>query len=280
MNVSIHACHGGKAVRDDIRTLRKGVHIVVGTPGRVLDMIEKRHLKTESIRQVIIDEADEMLSVGFKQQVYALFQYIPEPAQVCLFSATMPNEVLELSTQILRDPVQIPVKNNEITLDGIKQFYIAVDREERKLETLMDLYSSLSITQAIIYCNSRKKVEWLADQMNARDFTVSSVHGDLEQDERQAIMRDFRCGNSRVLITTDLLARGIDVQQVSLVINYDFPNDRANYIHRIGRAGRFGRKGVSINLVTHYDARNLRDVESLYETEIVEMPSNIDAFMN
>lgn len=280
MNVSIHACYGGTSVRDDIRTLRRGrVQLVVGTPGRLLNMIEKHHLNTTGIRQVIIDEADEMLSFGFKEQVYDIFQYIPESAQLCLFSATMPLEVLELATRFLRDSVQILVKNDDITLDGIKQFYIAIDREEWKFETLIDLYSSLSITQAIIYCNSRNKVEWLADRMTDRDFTVTSVHGDLEQEERDAIMRDFRSGNSRVLITTDLLARGIDVQQVSLVINYDFPHDRANYIHRIGRAGRFGRKGVAINFVTNHDARSLRDVEAFYETEIVELPSNINDFM-
>jgi translation initiation factor 4A len=242
-------------------------------------MIEKRHLNVAGIRQVIIDEADEMLSVGFKEQVHDIFQYIPESAQVCLFSATMPLEVLELSTRFLRDPVQILVKNDDITLDGIKQFYIAIDREEWKFETLIDLYSSLSITQAIIYCNSRNKVEWLADRMTDRDFTVASVHGDLEQEERDAIMRDFCSGNSRVLITTDLLARGIDVQQVSLVINYDFPQDRANYIHRIGRAGRFGRKGVAINFVTNHDARSLHDVEAFYETQIDELPYNIEDFM-
>jgi len=275
MDVIVHACVGGTAVRDDIRTLQDGVHIVVGTPGRVFDMINRRALRLDSIRQFFLDEADEMLSRGFKDQIYDIFKFLPESVQVCLFSATMPFDVLEVTQRFMREPVRILVKKDELTLEGIKQFYIAVEREEWKLETLCDLYETLTITQAIIYCNTRRKVDWLQEEMQKRDFTVSCMHGDMDQRERDIIMREFRSGSSRVLITTDLLARGIDVQQVSLVINFDLPTNRENYIHRIGRSGRFGRKGVAINFLTEGDVRYLRDIEQFYTTEITEMPMDV-----
>jgi len=275
MKLKVHACVGGTAVRDDIRTLQDGVHIVVGTPGRVFDMINRRALRLDNIRQFMLDEADEMLSRGFKDQIYDIFKFLPESVQVCLFSATMPLDVLEVTDKFMREPVRILVKKDELTLEGIKQFYIAVDKEEWKFETLCDLYETLTITQAIIYCNTRRKVDWLQEEMQGRDFTVSCMHGDMEQRERDIIMREFRTGSSRVLITTDLLARGIDVQQVSLVINFDLPTNRENYIHRIGRSGRFGRKGVAINFLSEGDVRYLRDIEQFYNTEITEMPMDV-----
>mmetsp|Transcript_759 Transcript_759/g.909 ORF Transcript_759/g.909 Transcript_759/m.909 type:complete len:414 (-) Transcript_759:522-1763(-) len=275
MDMKVHACVGGTAVRDDIRTLQTGVHIVVGTPGRVNDMITRRALRLDSMKQFFLDEADEMLSRGFKEQIYEIFKFLPEQVQVCLFSATMPLDVLEVTDRFMREPIRILVKKDELTLEGIKQFYIAVEREEWKLETLCDLYETLTITQAIIYCNTRRKVDWLQEEMQKRDFTVSCMHGDMDQKERDIIMREFRTGSSRVLITTDLLAPGIDVQQVSLVINFDLPTNRENYIHRIGRSGRFGRKGVAINFLTEGDVRYLRDIEQFYTTEISEMPMDV-----
>jgi translation initiation factor 4A len=275
MTVKTHACVGGTAVRDDIRILQSGVQVVVGTPGRVFDMISRKALPLTSMKIFALDEADEMLSRGFKDQIYDVFKFLPESVQVCLFSATMPLEILEITTKFMRDPIRILVKKDELTLEGIKQFYIAVEREEWKLDTLCDLYETLTITQAIIYCNTRRKVDWLTENMTAKDFTVSSMHGDLDQRERDIIMREFRSGSSRVLITTDLLARGIDVQQVSLVINFDLPTNRENYIHRIGRSGRFGRKGVAINFLTQPDVPFLRDIEQFYNTQIEEMPMNV-----
>jgi len=275
LKMEIHACVGGTAVRDDIRKLQEGVHVVVGTPGRVFDMINRGALRLEDCKLFILDEADEMLSRGFKDQIYDIFKFLPEKVQVALFSATMPMEVLEVTDRFMRDPVRILVKRDELTLEGIKQFYIAVEQEEWKLDTLCDLYETLTITQAIIYCNTRRKVDWLTEKMQGRDFTVSAMHGDMDQRERELILREFRSGSSRVLITTDLLARGIDVQQVSLVINYDLPTNRENYIHRIGRSGRFGRKGVAINFLTSGDVRYLRDIEQFYNTQIEEMPMNV-----
>merc|ERR1719454_2682187 len=226
------------------------MQLIVGTPGRVTDMVQKRVLKVDDIALFVLDEADEMLSRGFKEQIHDIFKFLPPNVQVALFSATMAPEVLDLTSKFMRDPVRILVKNDELTLEGIRQFYIAIDREEWKVDTLSDLYETLTITQAIIYCNTRRKVNFLSDELQKRDFTVSCMHADLDQKERDLIMREFRSGSSRILISTDLLARGIDVQQVSLVINFDLPASLENYLHRIGRSGRFGRKGVAINFVT------------------------------
>jgi len=275
MQAQCHACIGGTNVRDDIRKLQEGVHIVVGTPGRVYDMIDRRALRASDIKMFVLDEADEMLSRGFKDQIYDVFKFMPQKVQVCLFSATMPGDVHDITKHFMRDPVRILVKKDELTLEGIKQFYVAIEREDWKLETLCDLYGTLTITQAIIYVNTRRKVDWLFEKMTSRDFTVSRVHGDMEQKLRDDIMKEFRSGSTRVLITTDLLARGIDVQQVSLVINYDLPTNRENYIHRIGRGGRFGRKGVAINFVTVEDLRTLKELEVFYHTSIEEMPANV-----
>ncbi|KJR85801.1 translation initiation factor 4A [Sporothrix schenckii 1099-18] len=270
-----HACIGGTSVRDDMKALQDGPQVVVGTPGRVHDMIQRRFLKTDAMKMFVLDEADEMLSRGFTEQIYDIFQLLPQSTQVVLLSATMPQDVLEVTTKFMRDPVRILVKKDELTLEGIKQFYIAVEKEEWKLDTLSDLYETVTITQAVIFCNTRRKVDWLTDKLTARDFTVSAMHGDMDQAQRDLIMKEFRSGSSRVLIATDLLARGIDVQQVSLVINYDLPANRENYIHRIGRGGRFGRKGVAINFVTAEDVRMMREIEQFYSTQIEEMPMNV-----
>jgi len=275
MDCKCHACIGGTNVRDDMKILEAGVHVVVGTPGRVWDMINRRALDADHIKMFVLDEADEMLSRGFKEQIYEVFQLLPPQTQVVLLSATMPPDVLEVTKNFMRDPIRILVKRDELTLEGIKQFYVSVEKEEWKLDTLCDLYETVTITQAIIFCNTRRKVDWLTEKMQSREFTVSAMHGEMTQAEREIIMREFRSGSSRVLITTDLLARGIDVQQISLVINYDLPANRENYIHRIGRGGRFGRKGVAINFVTNEDVRMLRDIEQFYNTQIEEMPMNI-----
>jgi len=275
LKVKCHVCIGGTSVRDDIDALRNGVHVVVGTPGRVFDMVSKRHLRIDDLLTFVCDEADEMLSRGFKDQIYDIFKTLPPNVQVCLFSATMPPEILDMTTKFMRDAVRILVKKDELTLEGIRQFYVAIEKEEWKLDTLCDLYETLTITQAIIYCNTRRKVDFLADQMAKRDFTISTMHAELDQKERDLIMREFRSGSSRVLISTDLLARGIDVQQVSLVINFDLPSNLENYLHRIGRSGRFGRKGVAINFVTNNDVRVMKDIEKYYHTQIEEMPMDI-----
>lgn len=272
-DVTCHACIGGTNVRAEIQTLRDRPQVVIGTPGRVLDMIaNRRAIDTSTIKMFVLDEADEMLSRGFKDSIYDIFRELPGTIQVVLLSATMPEEILDVTKRFMRNPKTILVKKDELTLEGIRQFYVDCEQEDWKLDTLIELYETLTIVQAVIFVNTRKKVDWLTDQLKSKEFVVSSMHGDMEQKERSVIMSEFRSGSSRVLITTDLLARGIDVQQVSLVINYDLPNQRETYIHRIGRSGRFGRKGVAINFVTQDDKRVLRDIEHHYSTKIEELP--------
>ena len=279
MNVKCHACIGGKSVGDDIRRLEAGVHIVSGTPGRVFDMIGRGHLPTRGIKLLVIDEADEMLNAGFKEQIYDIYRALPFEVQVVLISATMPREVLDLTKQFMTSPVRVLVKRDELTLEGIKQFFVAVEKEDWKFETLCDLYDTLTITQAVIFVNTKRKADWLATKMREANFTVSAMHGAMPQKERDGVMAEFRSGASRVLIATDVWGRGLDVQQVSLVINYDLPTSRENYIHRIGRSGRFGRKGVAINFVTDEDVSILRDIEQYYATQIDEMPMNVAELM-
>eukprot|EP00919_Chromeraceae_sp_WS-2016_P055471 GHVR01131879.1.p1 GENE.GHVR01131879.1~~GHVR01131879.1.p1 ORF type:complete len:395 (-),score=89.51 GHVR01131879.1:210-1394(-) len=275
LSIQVYCCVGGRRVGDDIRALEAGVHIVSGTPGRVFHMIQERHLSTRSIKMLVFDEADEMLNKGFKLQVYDIYRFLPPSVQVILVSATLPHEVLEMTSKFMNTPFRVLVKRDELTLEGIKQFFVAVEREQWKFETLTDLYDTLTITQAVVFCNTKAKVDWLAQKMRDNHFTVSCMHGDMPQKERDEIMERFRQGDSRVMIATDVWGRGLDVQQVSLVINYDLPNSRELYIHRIGRSGRFGRKGVAINFVRSDDIRILRDIEQYYSTQIDEMPMNV-----
>ena len=275
MSVRSHCCVGGKSVGEDMRQLEGGLQVVSGTPGRVYDLIRRRALGTRGIRLVVLDEADEMLGKGFKEQIYDIYRYLPEQVQVVLVSATLPPEVLELTHKFMTDPVRILVRREELTLEGIRQFFVAVEKEEWKFDTLCDLYDTLTITQAVIFCNSRKKTDWLAEKMRENNFAVSAMHGDMPQRERDSIMEEFRDGRSRVLISTDIWARGLDVAQVSLVINYDLPVRREAYIHRIGRSGRFGKKGVAVNFVKDEDRGALRGLEQYYSTRIAEMPMNV-----
>jgi len=276
MSVKVHCCIGGKSLGGDIKALETGgVQVVSGTPGRVYDLIKRQALQMRNIKVLIIDEADEMLDKGFKAQIYDIYRYLPPSTQVVLVSATLPPDVLDMTRKFMNDPVRILIKRDEISLEGIRQFFVNVEKEEWKFETLCDLYDTLTITQAVIFCNKRQKVDWLSDKMREKHFTVSSMHGDMGQAEREMVMEDFRSGVSRVLIATDLFGRGIDVQQVSLVINYDLPSNREFYIHRIGRSGRFGRKGVSINLIRTEDEGTQKDLERFYSTKINEMPMNV-----
>ena len=279
MNIQTYACIGGKNVGTDIKRLQQGQQIVSGTPGRVLDVIKRRNLSTRHIKMLILDEADELFTKGFKEQIYEIYKHLPPGVQVVVVSATLTHEVLEMTGKFTTDPVKILVKREEVSLSGIKQYYIQCEKEDWKFDTLCDLYDNLTITQAVIFCNTKIKVNWLTDQMRKQNFTVVAMHGDMKQEERDAIMNDFRSGNSRVLISTDVWARGIDVQQISLVINYDLPLDKENYIHRIGRSGRFGRKGTAINLLTKSDTIELKALEKYYSTKIKEMPSNVNDVM-
>jgi translation initiation factor 4A len=274
--ITTYSATGGTPLRDDIKALEKGVHFVVGTPGRIFDLMRRNIIRRSSIRVLIMDEADQMLEDRFKEQVMCILGLgFPQQTRVSLFSATMPQEVIDVANDILQNPVKILIPPEEVTLEGIKQYYVDVENDEWKYDALADIYGNLTINQAIIYCNKRQKAEWLADKMTANGFTLNCIHGDMDVAERKKRMQDFRSGNVRVLISTDLLARGIDVQQVSLVINFELPPQRENYIHRIGRSGRYGRKGTAINILCKEERDALKDIEKFYSTIISELPNDL-----
>ncbi len=276
LKVKVHAFIGGTSIKADIKNLNEGVQVVVGTPGRVLDMMNKTLLKLNYLKIFVLDEADEMLSRGFLESIKEVIRFIPVSCQIALFSATMPSEIIALTSKFINNPAKILVKKEELTLEGIRQYYIPMKREW-KLEILLNLYKMMEITQAIIYCNSKKTVDYVSEELTKKGFVVSSMHSELPQQERDKVMKEFRLGATRVLITTDLLARGIDVYQVSLVINYDIPKQKETYIHRIGRSGRFGRKGTAINFVTPEDKDDLETIQKFYNTSIEELPSDLSS---
>ena len=280
MGIKLNLSIGGTTIRQNIDELLENPQIVIGTPGRVLDMINKKALNTRHLKLLVVDEADEMLSKIFLNQIYDIFRFLPPDIQVGLFSATMTDEFFTLTKNFMREPVKILVKTEELTLEGIQQYFVNVERNDYKFDTLCDLYERFSISQSIIYCNSRKIVDELSRRLSENDFTCTSIHGDMDQEERNTIMKQFRNGSSRVLISTDLLSRGIDVQQVSIVINYDIPNNVDSYLHRIGRSGRFGRKGTAVNFVTYYDIKKMHEIEKYYSTEIKELPGNIEGIFS
>jgi superfamily II DNA/RNA helicase len=274
-NLTIQLLVGGTSTDTDIENLRSNTpHVIIGCPGRVHDMLRRKKLVPEDLTLIVLDEADEMLSQGFKEQVYNIFQYLPNNVQVALFSATMPNEVDTLTSKFMRNPVKVLVKAEQLTLEGIQQYYVALESDEQKYDTLKDLYGSISLSQSIIYCNSTKRVQDLYDAMTQDNFPVCQIHSQMEKDERLQSFNNFLNGTSRVLISSNVTARGIDIQQVSTVINFDVPKCVHTYLHRIGRSGRWGRKGMGINFVTRRDTRKLREIEQHYSTQIDELPAN------
>lgn len=281
LKTSVHACIGGTKRREEMDTLRQErPQIVVGTPGRVNDMLCRNAIDSRFVKAFVLDEADEMLSAGFIEQMRTIFINLEQGSrcarvQSILLSATMPHDILELTKNFMDNPKRILVKKEEVTLEGIQQFYVTVQHDDEKLSVLIDLYGTLSVSQAVIFVNTRRGVEYLVRELTKNEFTVSHMHSDMPQEDRELVMREFRSGSSRILIATDLLARGIDVQQVSVVINFDLPKNRENYIHRIGRSGRFGRKGCAINLVAPQDSNTVNEIERFYHTRILEMPENI-----
>ena len=275
-NLSTHLLVGGSSVETDVNTLTSNPpHVVIGCPGRINDMLRRRCLKPTNLKVVVMDEADEMLSQGFKEQVYNIFQHFPKDVQLALFSATIPDEISMIINKFMQDPVRILVKTEQLTLEGIEQYYVAIDTDEHKYEALKDLYNVLSLSQSIIYCNSVRRVQDLYEAMCADNFPVCRIHSNMEKDERMSNYQDFTSGKMRVLISSNVTARGIDVQQVSTVINFDIPKCVHTYLHRIGRSGRWGRKGMGINFVTSYDVKSMKAIEQHYHTEIKELPASV-----
>lgn len=278
MGIKVLVACGGIPRHENVNALRKGVHVVVGTPGRIYDLAVDHKLRFNNLRVFVLDEVDVMLDGKFAEQVETIVKLgLPATTNVALFSATLTDEVTEIADMLLKDPTRIVMPPEEVTLDGIKQYYVPLDREEFKLDTLCDIYDGLSVNQALIYVNSRDRAEMLYEGMVKNNFTVSMIHGDMDPPTRAQKMSEFRSGDTRVLISTDLLSRGIDVQQVSNVINFEVPpwSSKETYIHRIGRSGRFGRKGVAISLVTPAEYRILKQMSEHFKFTISELPADL-----
>jgi superfamily II DNA/RNA helicase len=274
--LKIQTLFGGSVVEESSSFSNKNTpHIICGCSGRVYDMMRRGNISTKNIKVVILDEADEMLSSGFKEQVYNIFQYLNSEVQVCLFSATLPEDINCILEKIMRNPVRICVKREQLTLEGISQYYIAVNDDREKYVTLKDIFSFITLSHTIIYCNSIKRVQDLYEAMCEDGFPVCRIHSNMEKSDRDRAFNDFRNGTSRVLISSNVTARGIDIQQVSVVINFDLPKCIHTYLHRIGRSGRWGRKGVGINFITRRDIGLLKKIEQHYSTQITEMPAEL-----
>jgi translation initiation factor 4A len=268
---------GGTSVMDEMQELRNNVpHVVIGCTGRVFDMIKRRALHTHDVKICVLDEADEMLSIGFKDQIYNIFQQLPSNVQIALFSATMPPAILQLTERFMRDPVKITMQPQELNLDGIKQYYIAMHNDYDKFECLKDLFARLTVSQAIIYANDVRRVKDLHEMMTKEGFAVCCIHREMSKTERSDAISQFRDGKYRMLISSNITARGIDVQQVKTVINFDIPRSVDVYLHRIGRSGRWGRRGIAINFVTKQDIRQMKTIESHYKVSIEEMGANVE----
>ena len=280
-SLRVQTVFGGSAYEEKSSFSNKNTpHIICGCPGRVYDMLRRDKISTKTIKLVILDEADEMLSAGFKEQVYNIFQYFNSEIQVALFSATLPESVMPLIDKIMRNPVKISVKSEMLTLDGIGQYYIAVDDDRQKYATLKHLFSSAKLSCCIIYCNSVKRVTDLYEAMKEDEFPVCCIHSGMDSAARSNAFNQFRSGAMRVLISSNVTSRGIDIQQVSVVINFDIPKCVHNYLHRIGRSGRWGRKGNGVNFVTRRDFAKMKEIESHYNTQISEMPANLGNILN
>jgi len=274
--IKIKTLVGGSSIDDNSHGFsHKNVpHIISGCPGRVLDMMRREKINSKTISLVILDEADEMLSFGFKEQVYNIFQQLNNDIQVCLFSATLPDSINAIVEKIMRNPVHISVKREQLTLEGIRQYYVALEDDKQKYNTLKALYSFINMSQTIIYCNSVRRVQDLYEAMCEDAFPVCRIHSNMDKAERDKSFNEFKSGSSRVLISSNVTARGIDIQQVSVVINFDLPKCVHTYLHRIGRSGRWGRKGVGINFITRRDIGQIKRIEQHYATQIQEMPGD------
>jgi superfamily II DNA/RNA helicase len=276
--LKVQTLFGGTYTEDDYDSHFKKIspHVICGCPGRIQDMIRRDKINTSTIKLVILDEADELLSSGFKEQIYNIFQSFNSEIQVALFTATLPSYIDNVVEKIMRNPVKIFVKAERLTLEGISQYFVAVEDDKQKYATLKDLYSYISMSQCIIYCNSVKRVSDLYEAMHGDGFPVCCIHSNMDKLARSNSFNEFKTGKFRVLISSNVTSRGIDIQQVSTVINFDIPKCVHNYIHRIGRSGRWGRKGLGINFITRRDVSKLKEIEGHYACQINELPSSFD----
>lgn len=269
--------YGGQAIDRQIRALQRGVQVVVGTPGRVIDHIKRGTLQLDEIKMLVLDEADEMLDMGFRDDIEEICKTIPDDRQTMMFSATMPKEIKKLIEKYMRDPITVKVQHQELTVPLIEQFYIEV-REKNRVEVFSRLIDFHSPNLTMVFCNTKRKVDELVSHLQARGYFADGLHGDLKQHQRDVVMRKFKDSTIDILVATDVAARGIDVDNVDLVVNYDVPQDLEYYVHRIGRTGRAGREGKAFTFVFGKDFRELRDIEKYTKKRILkgEIPSITD----
>ncbi|EPY40225.1 ATP-dependent RNA helicase DDX6/DHH1 [Angomonas deanei] len=265
---------GGTTLRDDILRLTRPVHVLVATPGRVLDLASKGVADLKNCRIIVLDEADKLLSAEFTEMIEEIYSFLPPKHQSLLFSATFPVTVKYFADKYLKDHYLINLMD-ELTLKGISQFYAFVE-ERQKIHCLNTLFNKLQINQSIIFCNSVNRVELLAKKITQLGYSCYYIHARMHQTHRNRVFHDFREGNCRNLVCSDLITRGIDIQSVNVVINFDFPKFAETYLHRIGRSGRFGHLGLAINFVTYEDRHNVYRIEQELDTEIKPIPSEID----
>jgi len=274
LNVEVMVTTGGTSLKDDIVRLYKPVHILVGTPGRIIDLASKGVANLSKVSMLVMDEADKLLSPEFVPLIEKLISFVPPTRQILLFSATFPITVKDFRDKFLNKPYEINLMD-ELTLKGVTQYYAFVE-ERQKVHCLNTLFSKLQINQSIIFCNSVNRVELLAKKITELGYSCFYIHAKMPQDLRNRVFHDFRNGACRNLVSSDLFTRGIDIQAVNVVINFDFPKNSETYLHRIGRSGRYGHLGLAINFVTYEDRFNLYKIEQELGTEIKPIPPTID----
>ena len=269
--------YGGQPIERQIKALKSGVQIVIGTPGRVIDHINRKTLKMDNVKMVILDEADEMLDMGFREDIEMILSKTPEERQTTFFSATMPKGILELTKKYQKNPEHIKVVRKELTVPNIKQYYIET-RSANKLEVLSRLIDVYNPKLSVVFTNTKKGADELVSDLQARGYFADALHGDLKQTQRDIVMDKFRNGTIDILVATDVAARGIDVDDVEAVFNYDLPQDEEYYVHRIGRTGRAGRSGISFSFVFGKEMRKMRDIERYTKTKLIkhDIPSVAD----
>ena len=265
--VRILAVYGGQAIGRQIRVLNKGVHIVVGTPGRVIDHIERGTLDLVGIETVVLDEADEMLDMGFREDIELILRYTPKQRQTLLFSATMPDEIKKITKLYQTNPKFIRISDSKKTIPKIRQFYFKSDDRD-KIDDLCRLIEFYDFGLWLIFCNTRRRVDFVYRSLKREGYKVDSIHGDMTQKVRDKVMNKFRNGNISILVTSDIAARGIDVSEVEVVVNYDIPQNPDDYIHRIGRTARAGESGYAFNIVASYESHDLVRIRKKYNLNI------------
>lgn len=266
-NIKALPVYGGQPIDRQIFALKKGIQVVVGTPGRIMDHMKRRTLKMGNVKLVVLDEADEMLDMGFREDIEDILSKMPEERQTVLFSATMPKEIIELTKKYQNEPEHIKIARKELTVPNIEQIYFEI-KERTKLEATSRLIDMNNPDLAIIFCNTKKRVDDLVEQLQGRGYFAEGLHGDLKQAQRDVVMKKFRNGTIEILVATDVAARGIDVDDVDLVINYDLPQDEEYYVHRIGRTGRAGRTGKAFSFVVGREIYKLRDIMKFTKAKI------------